>query len=99
MIRIAFYGKGGIGKSTTVSNLSEYWAGRWMTVLQIGGDPNAVSTMSLRGAAALPSVMEMVRRREPFELEDVIYVRETKSGGRIMPPLCRSENAYSSSAR
>ena len=84
MIRIAFYGKGGIGKSTTVSNLSEYWAGRGMTVLQIGCDPKADSTMSLRGAAALPSVMEMVRRREPFELEDVIYVRETKSGGRII---------------
>ena len=84
MIRIAFYGKGGIGKSTTVSNLSEYWAGRGMTVLQIGCDPKADSTMSLRGAAALHSVMEMVRRREPFELEDVIYVRETKSGGRII---------------
>ncbi|MBQ9028070.1 MAG: AAA family ATPase, partial [Lachnospiraceae bacterium] len=39
MIRIAFYGKGGIGKSTTVSNLSRYWAERGMCVLQIGCDP------------------------------------------------------------
>ena len=84
MIRIAFYGKGGIGKSTTVSNLSEYWAGRGMSVLQIGCDPKADSTMSLRGGKTLPSVMEMVRRREPFELDDVIYVRETDGGGRII---------------
>ena len=41
MIRIAFYGKGGIGKSTTVSNLSQYWASLGMTVLQIGCDPKA----------------------------------------------------------
>ena len=80
MIRIAFYGKGGIGKSTTVSNLSEYWAGRGMTVLQIGCDPKADSTMSLRGGQALPSVMEMIRKREPFDLDDVIYVRETGAG-------------------
>ena len=61
MIRIAFYGKGGIGKSTTVSNLTEYWADRGMTVLQIGCDPKADSTMSLRGGHVLPSVMKMVR--------------------------------------
>ena len=84
MIRIAFYGKGGIGKSTTVSNLSRYWAERGMCVLQIGCDPKADSTLSLRGGAALPTVMEMVRRREPFALEDVICVRETEGGGRII---------------
>ena len=84
MIRIAFYGKGGIGKSTTVSNLTEYWADRGMTVLQIGCDPKADSTMSLRCGHVLPSVMEMVRRREPFELDEVIFVRETAGGGRII---------------
>ena len=80
MIRIAFYGKGGIGKSTTVSNLSQYWASRGMTVLQIGCDPKADSTLSLREGKKIPTVMEMVRKRVPFELEDVIYVRETGSG-------------------
>ena len=79
MIRIAFYGKGGIGKSTTVSNLSQYWASRGMTVLQIGCDPKADSTLSLREGKKIPTVMEMVRKRVPFELEDVIYVRETGS--------------------
>ncbi len=80
MIRIAFYGKGGIGKSTTVSNLSQYWAGRGMTVLQIGCDPKADSTLSLRDGKKLPTVMDLVRKREPFELEDVIYVNETGKG-------------------
>ena len=80
MIRIAFYGKGGIGKSTTVSNLSQYWAGLGMTVLQIGCDPKADSTLSLRDGKKIPTVMEMVRRRVPFELEDVIYVRQVGSG-------------------
>lgn len=80
MIRIAFYGKGGIGKSTTVSNLSQYWAGLGMTVLQIGCDPKADSTLSLRDGKKIPTVMEMVRRRVPFELEDVIYVRQAGSG-------------------
>ena len=80
MIRIAFYGKGGIGKSTTVSNLSQYWADLGMTVLQIGCDPKADSTLSLRDGKPIPTVMEMVRRREPFGLEDVIYVRKTGKG-------------------
>lgn len=80
MIRIAFYGKGGIGKSTTVSNLSQYWASRGMTVLQIGCDPKADSTLSLRDGKKIPTVMDMVRKRVPFDLEDVIYVKKTGSG-------------------
>lgn len=80
MIRIAFYGKGGIGKSTTVSNLSQYWASLGMTVLQIGCDPKADSTLSLRDGKKIPTVMDMVRKRVPFELDDVIYVKKTGSG-------------------
>ena len=84
MIRIAFYGKGGIGKSTTVSNLSQYWAGKGLTVLQIGCDPKADSTIALREGHALPSVMEKVRSREPFTLDDVVYVQNTENGGKIL---------------
>ena len=39
MKRIAIYGKGGIGKSTTVSNMSATLAGQGYTVMQIGCDP------------------------------------------------------------
>ena len=84
MIRLAFYGKGGIGKSTTVSNLAVAWAGRGMTVLQIGCDPKADSSLYIREGAKLPAVMEKVRAREPFSVEDIVYVKETKNGGRII---------------
>ena len=44
MIRVAVYGKGGIGKSTTVSNLAAALAEKGLRVLQIGCDPKADST-------------------------------------------------------
>ena len=48
MIKIAFYGKGGIGKSTTVSNISAALAQKGLRVLQVGCDPKADSTRLLR---------------------------------------------------
>ena len=48
MIKIAVYGKGGIGKSTTVSNVAAALAEKGMTVMQIGCDPKADSTIQLR---------------------------------------------------
>ena len=72
MIRLAFYGKGGIGKSTVVSNLSMVLAGRGCRVLQIGCDPKADSTLLLRQGKKLPSVMDLVRARQPFGLSDLV---------------------------
>jgi nitrogenase iron protein NifH len=43
MIQLAFYGKGGIGKSTTVSNLAAALAEQGHRVVQIGCDPKADS--------------------------------------------------------
>ena len=84
-MKLAFYGKGGIGKSTTVSNLSVYWAERGLTVLQIGCDPKADSTLALRRGAAIPTVMEKVREGGAFSLEDVTVVREIgEKGGRVI---------------
>lgn len=73
MRQIAFYGKGGIGKSTTVSNLSAALAGQGLKVMQIGCDPKADSTIALRHGKTLPTVLETVRqKKDDFSLEEVV---------------------------
>ena len=72
MIKLAVYGKGGIGKSTTVSNISAALALGGLRVMQIGCDPKADSTASLHGGAPLNTVLDLVRqRRDAFELNDM----------------------------
>ena len=61
MIKIAVYGKGGIGKSTTVSNMAAALAERGLKVMQIGCDPKADSTAGLHGGAAIPTVLDLMR--------------------------------------
>ncbi len=73
MRQIAFYGKGGIGKSTIVSNLSASLALQGYKVLQIGCDPKADSTIGLRNGKDLPTVMEVMRSNlQDMNLEDVV---------------------------
>lgn len=72
MKKIAIYGKGGIGKSTIVSNLSVALAERGLRVMQIGCDPKADSTLSLRHGEPLPTVLETVRRKkDAFTLDEI----------------------------
>ena len=78
MIRVAIYGKGGIGKSTTTSNLSAALARRGLTVMQIGCDPKADSTRTLMGGEAIPTVLDLLRGDAPPALEDL--VRRSPSG-------------------
>ena len=81
MIKIAVYGKGGIGKSTTVSNLSAALAERGVRVMQIGCDPKADSTALLRGPEPMKTVLELVReRKNDFALSDMV---KTGFGGVI----------------
>ena len=63
MIKIAVYGKGGIGKSTTVSNLAAALAEKGLKVMQIGCDPKADSTSGLRHNEKLRTVLELVREK------------------------------------
>ena len=66
MLKLAFYGKGGIGKSTTVANIALALAEKGLRVVQIGCDPKADSTsLLLRGERAVP-VLDLVRRGLPF---------------------------------
>ena len=73
MIKIAVYGKGGIGKSTTVSNVSAALADMGYKVMQIGCDPKADSTSSLHGGPEMTTVLDLVReRKNDFALEDMV---------------------------
>ena len=54
MLKLAIYGKGGIGKSTMTANLSAAFASLGKKVIQIGCDPKADSTINLLGGRAQP---------------------------------------------
>lgn len=72
MIKLAVYGKGGIGKSTTVSNMSAAFSEMGYKVMQIGCDPKADSTQSLHKGVKLNTVLDLVReRKNDFELSDM----------------------------
>ena len=64
MIKIAVYGKGGIGKSTTVSNVAVALAEMGLTVMQIGCDPKADSTIQLRHGEAVPTVLSLYNEKK-----------------------------------
>ena len=73
MIKVAVYGKGGIGKSTTVSNVAVALAEKGMKVMQIGCDPKADSTVLLRHGEKVETVLDLVRtRKEDFTLEEMV---------------------------
>lgn len=73
MIKIAVYGKGGIGKSTTVSNVSAALSDMGYKVMQIGCDPKADSTSNLHGKGRIETVLELVRKyKNNFALEDMV---------------------------
>jgi nitrogenase iron protein NifH len=68
---IAVYGKGGIGKSTTTSNISASLAEAGYRVIQIGCDPKSDSTSVLRGNEYLPTVLDSMRDGNKVRLEDI----------------------------
>ena len=75
MIRIAVYGKGGIGKSTTVSNVAAALAETGLKVMQIGCDPKADSTILLRHGKAVPAVLDLYNeKKQALQLEDMIRI-------------------------
>ena len=73
MIKIAVYGKGGIGKSTTISNVAAAMAEQGLKVMQIGCDPKADSTVLLRHGKPVETVLDLVRdRKNDFTLDDMV---------------------------
>ena len=75
MIKVAVYGKGGIGKSTTVSNVAAALAEKGMKVMQIGCDPKADSTILLRHGKKVPTVLDLYNeKRQELKLTDMVQI-------------------------
>ena len=75
MIKIAIYGKGGIGKSTTVSNVAAALAELGLKVMQIGCDPKADSTIQLRHGEPVPTVLDLYKeKKQSLQLEDMVRI-------------------------
>jgi nitrogenase iron protein NifH len=87
MRKIAIYGKGGIGKSTTTQNTVAGLAELGKKVMVVGCDPKADSTRLLLGGLAQKTVLDTLREEgEDVELEDIIRegfgtTRCVESGG------------------
>ncbi len=77
---IAIYGKGGIGKSFTLSNLSYMMAQQGKRVLLIGCDPKSDTTSLLFGGKACPTIIETSSARklagDQVRIEDVCFKRD-----------------------
>ena len=76
---IAIYGKGGIGKSFTLANLSHMMAEQGKRVLLIGCDPKSDTTSLLFGGKACPTIIETSTRKklagEEVAIGDVCFKR------------------------
>jgi len=72
MIKIAIYGKGGIGKSTTAANLAVALSESGRRVMQIGCDPKADSTSLLTGGKPVNTVLDVIRSGEEVTLDAIV---------------------------
>ncbi|HEX3006939.1 MAG TPA: nitrogenase iron protein [Bacteroidales bacterium] len=80
MRKVAIYGKGGIGKSTTTQNTVAGLAEMGKKVMVVGCDPKADSTRLLLGGLAQKTVLDTLREEgEDVELEDVLKVGFSKT--------------------
>ena len=74
MKKIAIYGKGGIGKSTTTSNLSAALSHLGYKVMQIGCDPKADSTKNLMKGEFIDTVLDVMNEKgDNLELSDIVF--------------------------
>lgn len=87
MRKIAIYGKGGIGKSTTAQNLAVAFAEQGKRVMVLGCDPKADSTRLLLGRRAPRTVLRtLAKEGDDVDVDDVVFegvlgIRCVESGG------------------
>lgn len=77
---IAIYGKGGIGKSFTLANLSYMMAQQGKRILLIGCDPKSDTTSLLFGGRSCPTIIETSSKKklagEVVSIGDVCFMRD-----------------------
>ena len=80
MRQIAFYGKGGIGKSTISSNVAAALADEGMRVLMMGCDPKSDCTRNLRGDINMATISKVLlaESEATLDLDEFVYGKETK---------------------
>ena len=83
--KIAIYGKGGIGKSTTVANLSAVWGSDGLNCIVIGCDPKADTTRTLYGSR-IPTVVNTLKDNKSPTKDDLVFrgfkdIQCVESGG------------------
>ena len=87
MRQIAFYGKGGIGKSTTLQNIAACLAQKSKEkILVIGCDPKSDSTRLLLNGKNQESILSLLRNNEDLSLHNIILtgyygIKCVESGG------------------
>lgn len=74
MKKICIYGKGGIGKSTIVSNIAATLANEGMNIVVVGCDPKADSTRNIMGSR-IPTVLNIYKEKgeSNIQLEDIVF--------------------------
>lgn len=94
MKRIAIYGKGGIGKTTTVSNLAAVLAKQGKTVLQIGCDPKSDSTILHTKGRRIKTVLRaFLEKGDALQIDDFLVKADDgvlciESGGPVPGTGC-----------
>ena len=71
--QIAIYGKGGIGKSSTASNVAAACADEGYKVTIIGCDPKSDSSITLLNGKRIPTIMDLMRQGVDITEDDIVF--------------------------
>ncbi len=71
--RIAIYGKGGIGKSSTASNVAAACADEGYKVMIIGCDPKSDSSITLLGGRRIPTILDLLRQKVDIDEQAIVH--------------------------
>ena len=72
-LKIAFYGKGGIGKSTVAANISVALSMQGFKTLHIGCDPKADSTRCLVGRRIPTVLQQLQKKQDDIDRQDIVF--------------------------